>query len=146
MHICCIIKPPSVGWYTNICEELHREGINIIAQKEFAYTASAIAVLYDHMSTDAQTFIGLRYSATPGISLLLDFHSTEHCLEVIGHVSDPRMCKPGTLRAQYGTHLAPEVVGQWQWFESAVHRPVDERERVRDVRLVFPELLLDAGT
>lgn len=102
-------------------------------------------MLYDHMSTEARVMIGERYLGKKGIALLLTFESVEHCNGILGSESDPRACEAHSLRAIYGSRTEPERLGEWQWWENAIHRPIDERERVRDLLLVFPKNYQSAG-
>ncbi|MES2225184.1 MAG: hypothetical protein V4480_00035 [Patescibacteria group bacterium] len=98
-----------------------------------------IKTLYDHMDVEAQWNIAQRYEHKRGCALLADFPSIDTCMRLIGRESDPRACAPHTIRARFGSKTEPEHVGEWLWWENALHRPVDERERLRDLALIFPE-------
>jgi hypothetical protein len=140
MHFCCIIKPPAMAWSTHIVAHIRRERVEIIAQKKFVYTTEAIEILYDHMDEVARLLIAERYCGRTGLALLLDFESLEQCLDFIGRESDPDACAPTSVRALYCSYAEPETLGTLPWWENGIHRPVDERERVRDLQLIFPEM------
>ncbi|MDB5244917.1 MAG: hypothetical protein JWN90_22 [Parcubacteria group bacterium] len=87
----------------------------------------------------ARSLIVKRYCDRHGHALLLEFSSIDHCLDCIGRDSDPALCAPHTLRAMYCGFAEPEALGILPWWENGIHRPIDERERMRDLMLVFPE-------
>lgn len=138
MQICCIIKPPQFFDRRAILAELQRTKLLLLTTKILNYTPSLIATLYDHMDDAARAAIAERYSGMPGYALLLSAPNIDVCLEIVGRESDPCKCARHSLRYLYGWHSAPAAVGDWQWWENAVHRPVNERERTRDIALVFP--------
>lgn len=145
MLMCCIIKPPMYGIRDAIKCDLIHAGIEIVSSKAFAYHARAVDVLYDHMDEAARLCITRKYGGRIGDALLIEAEDIEMCKEIIGTESDPCACQPHTLRARYGSRHAPERIGGWLWHENAVHRPVDERERIRDLALIFPEYKESTG-
>ncbi|CAN5700144.1 hypothetical protein BH11PAT2_BH11PAT2_05360 [soil metagenome] len=118
---------------------MQRQGIPIIDHKKFVYTRHAIEVLYDHMDEVARSHIAMRYCRRSGHALLMDFNSIDQCLEYIGRESDPDACEPNSIRSLYCAFAEPEMLGTVPWWENGIHRPIDERERLRDLKLVFPE-------
>ena len=145
MFVCCIVKPSAQHLCTEIRSALTIVGLPILCEKEVTYTAALVDVLYDHMSREARTMIAQRYGGCTGTALLLYASSIEACLAVCGKESDPRACTLESIRGRYGSRGDFECLGDWPWWENAIHRPVDERERARDVSLFFPEYAEGAG-
>jgi nucleoside diphosphate kinase len=145
MLICCIIKPPAYHKSHEIRICLEERGLPVRCSKDLVYTPQLVELLYDHMDAEARTEITKRYGGHIGVALCLDAESIEACMEVIGTESNPHACTEGTIRALYGTPGVPVRMGAWEWWENALHRPVDERERVRDLSFVFPEYTKNAG-
>lgn len=145
MLISCIIKPPAYTSRYEILQCLLQFPISVISTKEITYDAHLVDILYDHMDIQARVHIMERYEGQVGVALCVDVPSIAACMAVIGTESDPRACTPNTIRAKYGQLTEPERIGEWLWWENALHRPVDERERVRDLSYVFPEYVESAG-
>ncbi len=145
MFVCCIIKPPAHSERDAIMQAMRVAGMEVIAQREVMYTRKLIYVLYDHMDSSARTCISKKYAGRIGTALLIQVDSIRACLEVIGSESNPEACARGTIRARYGSRGEPEYFGSWEWWENAVHRPIDERERLRDLAHLFPEYAESAG-
>jgi nucleoside diphosphate kinase len=145
MFMCCIIKPPAYHQRHEIKECLEERGLLVIRSKDLVYTRKLVEVLYDHMDSTARAEIAKRYEGHIGVALCIEAESIAACMNIIGTESDPRMCVEGTVRALYGTLRTPERIGMWDWWENALHRPVDEYERVRDLAYIFPEHAESAG-
>jgi nucleoside diphosphate kinase len=145
MLVCCIIKPPAQSERDAILQAMRVAGMKVIAQREVMYTQTLIHVLYDHMDSSARMCITKKYAGRIGTALLFQVESLAACLRVIGTESNPGACAEGTIRARYGSRGEPEYLGTWKWWENAVHRPIDERERLRDLALLFPEHAESAG-
>jgi nucleoside diphosphate kinase len=137
MLICSIIKPPHVYLSKYIIRDFHKRQIPVLSVRSIVYTRQCIDVLYDHMDDTARKLIVERYQERVGLALLLECTDINECLEVVGRESNPSKCHPGSLRHKYGSHTTPDECGSWQWFENAIHRPIDERERLRDIKLLF---------
>lgn len=138
MRACCIIKPSAVTYRDEIVAALRSEGISVISEKTVTYTEPLVHALYDHMDTRAREAITLRLKGKDGIALLLEVASIALLLEVVGHDSDPHRCHPRSLRARFAQDATEERMGDAPWWENAVHRPIDEREALRDLSLLFP--------
>lgn len=137
MKLCCIVKPSAVPNADAIALALTEAGIPVIERKDITYTPSLVGILYDHMPDEAVSEITRRMDQKPGIALLVSANSIEHLLDVVGRESNPGLCAPRSLRARFGRNAPEERVGTWSWWENALHRPVDEREARRDLRLLF---------
>ena len=137
MEICCIIKPEAAHRAADIRSKIAERGIAVRESMDIIYTDELIAGLYDHMSEQARRDIAFRLSGKKGIALVLDAADTETVLEIAGRESDPRRCAPGSLRAEFGLYTESDPVGAEEWWQNAIHRPVDEREARRDMRLIF---------
>ena len=137
MRLCCIIKPASLPQAAIIIRALEGEGIPLLSQREVIYSDSVIRTLYDHMPEDALFAIKGRMEGGIGLALLVEAESIEKLLAVVGRESDPARCAPMSLRARFGKGAPEEQVGTWAWFENAIHRPVDAREALRDLSLLF---------
>lgn len=138
MRICIILKPSVVTREREITERLHKRDMIIEKRREIVYSAALLDALYDHMSEDARVAIRERMCEKPGIALLLANTSVGEVLALVGSKSNPAECAPGTLRALYGHNAPEERMAEWPWWENAIHRPIDEREAVRDLALLFP--------
>lgn len=129
-----------------ISNDLAEKGTAIIARKKVRYSRRLVDTLYDHMSDEARACITQKYGGLFGEALLLNVESIAACCALIGTDSDPRACAPESIRGRFGSRGDPErISAAWDWFENAVHRPVDERECMRDIRLIFPEYAEGAG-
>ncbi|HEY0948540.1 MAG TPA: nucleoside-diphosphate kinase [Candidatus Paceibacterota bacterium] len=138
MRACCIIKPKATGRRDEIVAALKNEGVSIIREKRITYTKALVHALYDHMDQSARDAIAARLCGMDGIALLLEVASIDRLLEVVGDDSDPRRCRPHTLRARFASGASEERMGDAPWWENAVHRPINEREALRDLSLLFP--------
>lgn len=138
MRACCIIKPSAVTYRDEIVAALKSEGISVICEKTVTYTEPLVHALYDHMDARAREAIIHRLKGKDGIALLLEVATIARLLEVVGHDSDPRRCHPRSLRARFAEDASEERMGDASWWENAVHRPIDEREALRDLSLLFP--------
>lgn len=139
MLICSIIKPTHVHLARQITHALSVRGVLILASQDFTYDSVLIDTLYDHMDEEARKAITERYAGKLGKAMLLSCTGIDECLEIIGRHSDPRRCHRATLRHKFGSHGTPEMLGDWEWWENGIHRPVDERERMRDLFRFFPK-------
>lgn len=138
MLACCIIKPPALTLRARITRALADARLLVLATAEFTYGPALVDALYDHMDIPARAEIVRRYAGRPGVALLVSAGSLSELLDAVGRESDPRACAHDSLRYRFGKHGEPDRIGDWLWWENAVHRPVDERERLRDLRLFFP--------
>ncbi len=145
MFVCCIVKPSAYPLREEIMEVFRDASMPILAIKDITYTEALVDLLYDHMSWEARTMITQKYGGCTGTALLICAESIEACLTTCGRESDPRACVPGSIRGRYGSRGDPEMLGAWPWWENAIHRPVDERERSRDLEIFFPEHAEGAG-
>ena len=139
VNICGIIKPHAVHQAQEIQRALREAGILILESKEVCFDMRTIEILYDHMSHDARASIAEEFArdGRVGTALLLEVQSIQRLLEVVGTESDPRACKRGTIRARFGVHEEPVLMGAEVWWKNAFHRPIDMREAVRDLYYIF---------
>jgi nucleoside diphosphate kinase len=137
MQLCGIIKSHALSVSEDILQILQIAGIRILEKKFFLFTREHIDVLYDHMSTETRTAIAKHVVGLKGLALLLCAPSIERLLEVVGTESDPRRCAPQTIRARFGVHADPFDVDNDPWWDNAFHRPINEREAVRDLACLF---------
>lgn len=145
MYVCCIIKPPAVSRCVEISTVLLGKGVTVRCAKTILFTAELVDQLYDHMDDEARAAIVRKYGGRIGVALCMEVENIAAGVRVIGTESNPSACHEESIRALFGVHESAERIGAWEWWENALHRPVDERERVRDLRLLFPEWAEGAG-
>lgn len=137
MEVCCIIKPNGIRHAEAIFKVLNDAGMPVLEWKDITYTRALAYQLYDHMSPRAQADIATDLDGKPGIALRLEVPSIDALLDIAGRETDPRACAFGTIRWRFGLHANPSDAGGTPWWQNAFHRPVDEREAERDLRLFF---------
>jgi nucleoside diphosphate kinase len=137
MELCCIIKPNGIPDEDGMRELLAEGGITLRERRPITYTAEMIHRLYDHMTDEARSDIAREFEGKPGIALLIEAKSLRHLLAVAGHHSDPRKCKPGTIRARFGVHDSGMRMGTSPWWDNRFHRPKTRAEAARDLALIF---------
>ena len=137
MQLCGIIKPHALPCTREILALLEAKHAFILEMKSVRYTNELVEILYDHMSADARTSIAEQLVGLDGMALLLSVPSIEWFLRVVGRESDPTLCSPNSIRARFGAHAEPALVGGEVWWDNAFHRPIDEREAARDLLYLF---------
>lgn len=126
-------------------QALRNSGLRIVESKAVVYGEELVEILYDHMDSQARKCITDRYRGRIGVALCIEDGDIETCMTIIGRESDPQACAPESIRTRFGESGEPERIGGWLWWENALHRPVDERERLRDLQHIFPERTESAG-
>lgn len=94
----------------------------------------AMNELYDDLTEDLRCATRVALESPVELGLVHGEDAIMRLLELAGDKTDPRECRPGSIRYQFGIR-DPMVVGGARYFLNAIHRPKTPDEAAMHIAL-----------
>lgn len=130
-----LVKPDAMAYRDEIREMVLESGLQIPQFSRIPIPASVLALLYPGVPSEVMAATIQHYSmGVCEVGIVDGPNAIQRLLALVGEETNPARCAPGTIRARF-CHKGPIQIGKWSYCFNGVHRPKDQREARRDVKI-----------
>lgn len=130
-----IIKPEALTYAEEIKEIIQQGDLTIVASRKLVLPHHAINILYPELSSQLHEITLSIFRNEVEIGLIKGTDAIKNFFLLSGTETSPSLCAPHTIRFRFGKKT-PRIVGNYQYFENAIHRPKNLEEAKRDVEMI----------
>lgn len=132
-----IVKPDAMRHYKEILSLIEKEGLKVISQKIVHLDKQPLTELYkEHANKNFfPSFFNFMTSGECLVFIVKGKNAVKVLKKLVG-VTDPCKAKSGTIRNKFGTDIR----------KNAIHSSDDKDHFKRELKILFPELILELST
>lgn len=132
-----IVKPDAMRHYKEILFLIEKEGLKVISQKIVHLDKQSLTELYkEHANKNFFPSFSSFMMSGECLVFVVKGNSAIKVLRKLVGVTDPCKAKAGTIRNKFGTDIR----------KNAIHSSDNEDHFKRELKILFPELILEPST